>query len=175
MRDVDSSSPGQIDDQEPPTEISSVGAGARMTAEPGELAAGAPAPGGSADDHDRVTGDDGGDDEPGADLANFVALVRRNRVTIACVAVILASMIWKVVFVSHYYFRQDDFEIMDLALKSKLGWGFLTQGYDGHVFPGVFVVAWILARTALYNWTAAEGVVVVLIAAASVAPWRLLR
>jgi hypothetical protein len=196
MRDVDSSSPGQIDDQEPPAAPSGLGLGTETEdlGEPGPDASAPSAPSAlsapsassapsapsapsdpaSSVDDARAAGDDAGDDEPGADLANFVALVGRNRVTIACVAVILASMIWKIVFVSHYYFRQDDFEIMDLALKSKLGWGFLTQGYDGHVFPGVFAVAWVLSRAALYNWTAAEGVVVVLIAAASVAAWRLL-
>jgi hypothetical protein len=152
-------------------------------------AAGSPAAGSPAADHpvdgpaaaDSAgsypgDGDEYGDeDEPGVDLSGFVAFLGRHRTSLACVAVIVASLIWKIVFVSHYYFRQDDFEIIDLALKNKLSWSFLTQGYDGHFFPGVFAIAWVLARAALYNWVVGEGVVVVFAAAASVAAWRLLR
>jgi hypothetical protein len=176
MRDVDSSSPGQIDDQEPPTLPSGLGTEGEAATDHGdERAVGAPEPGRGPDDQGRVTGEDGGDEEPGADLAKFVALISRNRVTIACAVVILVSVLWKIAFVSQYYFRQDDFEIMDLAVKSHLTWSYLTQGYVGHFFPGVFAVAWVLARVALYNWAAAAGVIVVLIAAASLAAWRLLR
>jgi hypothetical protein len=114
-------------------------------------------------------------DEIGVDLSRFVGLLGRHRTSLACIAVIVATVIWKIVFVSHYYFRQDDFEIMDLALKNNLGWGYLTRGYVGHFFPGVFAVAWVLARTGLYNWPAGAGVIIVLIAASSVAAWRLLR
>ena len=118
---------------------------------------------------------DAEDDEPGLDLSQLVARLRPHRVTLACAAVLLASVLWKLAFLTHFYFRQDDFEIMGLALKNKMSLGFLTSGYEGHFFPGLFAVAWVLSRTALYNWTAAAGVVLVLIAASGLAAWRLLR
>jgi len=115
------------------------------------------------------------DEEPGPDWSSQLAAIRRHQVTLACLALILITLIWKIEFVSRYYFRQDDFEVMDLALRSSLSWSFLTHGYVGHFFPGVFASAWVLSRIALYNWPAAAGVVMVLVAAASLAAWRLLR
>jgi hypothetical protein len=109
------------------------------------------------------------------DLSRLTAALSRHRVTLACAVVILASLVWKAEFISHYYFRQDDFKAFDLARSSGLSWSFLTQGDSGHLFPGVFAVTWILARTAFYNWPAATAVNLVFIAAASLAAWRLLR
>jgi hypothetical protein len=109
------------------------------------------------------------------DLSRLTAALSRHRVTLACAVVILASLVWKAEFISQFYFRQDDFKIYDMARSSGLSWSFLTQGYSGHFFPGVFAVTWVLARAAFYNWPAATAVNLVFIAAASVAAWRLLR
>jgi hypothetical protein len=124
---------------------------------------------------DEPADPDSEDDEPGLDLSQLVAKLGPHRVTVSCAAVLVASVLWKLAFLTHYYFRQDDFEIMGLALKSKLSWGFLTSGYEGHFFPGLFAVAWVLSRAALYNWTVAAGLILVLIAASGLAAWRLLR
>ena len=109
------------------------------------------------------------------DLSRLTAVLSRHRVTLACAVVILASLVWKAEFISHFYFRQDDFKIYDMARSSGLSWSYLTQGDSGHLFPGVFAVTWVLARAAFYNWPAATGVNLVFIAAASLAAWRLLR
>jgi hypothetical protein len=109
------------------------------------------------------------------DLSRLTAVLSGHGVTIACAVVILASLVWKAEFISHFYFRQDDFKIYDMARSSGLSWGFFTQGDSGHLFPGVFAVTWVLARVAFYNWPAATAVNLIFIAAASVAAWRLLR
>jgi hypothetical protein len=123
------------------------------------------------DDHD------GPEEEADAvlDLSRLTALLSRHGVTLACVAVIVASLIWKAEFISQFYFRQDDFKIYDMARSSGLSWAYLTQGYSGHFFPGVFAVTWILARVAFYNWAAASAVNLFFIGAASLAAWRLFR
>ncbi len=115
------------------------------------------------------------EEEPRTDWSRQLAALRPHQVTAACLALIVVSLIWKAAFLSHYYFRQDDFQVLDASLKSQLTWGFLIHVDAGHFFPGVYAVAWVLSRVALYNWAAASGVVLVMIAAASLAAWRLLR
>jgi hypothetical protein len=114
-------------------------------------------------------------EEPGADWSRQLATLRRHQVTLASLALIVISLLWKVAFLAHYYFRQDDFQVLDAARKSSLSWGFVTHVDAGHFFPGVYALAWVLSRTALYNWTVAAGVVLVFTAAASLAAWRMLR
>ena len=66
-----------------------------------------------------------------------LAAVRRHQVTLACLAVILGSLIWKAVFLSQYFYRQDDFLIFDAALKSGLNWGLIHDTLGAGQFdPG---------------------------------------
>ena len=62
-----------------------------------------------------------------------------------------------------------------LAEEPSLSWGFLTHVDFGHFFPAVYLIAWVLARVALYNWLAGLLIVLALHAAAGLAAWRLLR
>jgi hypothetical protein len=128
-----------------------------------------------ADDGRSVDRDSPHDGEPGSDWARLRSWLQDHPVTAACLALIIASLVWKAVFLSHYYFHDDDFEVFDVALRSKFSWSFLTHDYVGHLFPGVYAVAWVLARTALYSWVAASAETLVMVAAASLAAWRLLR
>ena len=115
-------------------------------------------------------------EEPGSiDWSRQWASVRRHRVTLASLALIAGSLIWKATFLSHYFYWEDDFQVLDSSLKSHLSWGFLTHVYGGHFFPGVYLIAWVLARVALYNWLAGSLIVLVMLAAAGLAAWRLLR
>ena len=52
---------------------------------------------------------------------------------------------------------------------------YLTYIGTGHLFPGVDAIVWVFARVALYNWAVAAGVIMLMITAASLAAWRLLR
>jgi hypothetical protein len=115
------------------------------------------------------------DEEPRTDWSEQLATLRRHQVTLASAALIVLSLIWKATFLSHYWFRQDDFAALDASLKSGLSWGFLTHMDAGHLFPGVYLISWVLARAALYNWLAGSAVVLALHAAAGLAAWRLLR
>ncbi len=115
------------------------------------------------------------DEEAGGDWSRQMAALLRHKVTLASIALIAASLIWKASFVGRYYFEQDDFQVLDAMRKSGLTWSLLTHIDAGHFFPGVYLTAWLLSRGTLYNWTAASGVVLVMTAAASLAAWRLLR
>jgi hypothetical protein len=114
-------------------------------------------------------------EELGVDWSRQLAFIQRHAVTLACLALILASLIWKAAFLSHYFYWEDDFQILDLSLKIHLSWGFLTNVDIGHFFPGVYLTAWLLARVALYNWLAGSVIVLAMHAAAGLAAWRLLR
>lgn len=124
---------------------------------------------------ERPADDQDLDEGPGIDWSRQLTALRQHKITLACGALILAQLIWKAAFIRHYYFHQDDFFVMDAAVKSGLSWHYLTLFDSGHMFPGVYATAWVLVRVALYNWTAASAVVLVLVAGASVAAWWLLR
>ena len=48
-------------------------------------------------------------------------LVRRW-VTLAAFALIIGQVAWKSLFLSHFYFRQDDFHFTELGLQYGLSW-----------------------------------------------------
>jgi hypothetical protein len=116
-----------------------------------------------------------GAEEPPRDWSQLAEQARRHQVTLAALGLIIASLIWKGAFLSHFYFRQDDFDVIDQALKSGLTWKLLTTFHSGHLFPGVYLISWVLSRHALYSWAAGAGVELALIAGSSLAAWRLLR
>ena len=136
------------------------------------------APRGDSHSRGRYAGDLDRDpeDEPGTDWSRQLAAVRRHQVTLACLALILASLIWKAAFLSHYFYRQDDFWIFDTALKSGLNWGLISRPWGaGQFIPGAATLSWALAEVALYNWAAGAVVELIMIAGAGLAAWRLLR
>jgi hypothetical protein len=101
--------------------------------------------------------------------------VRRNRVVLAGLVMIAAQLVWKGFFLNHFFFWQDDYHDLDLALDHHFSWGFLVHMGSGHLIPGVYALSWVLARVGLYDWALASGVTLVILAAAGVAALRLLR
>jgi hypothetical protein len=119
--------------------------------------------------------DDDYDEEPGADWSRQLAALQSHKITLTCLGLILISLIWKAAFLRHYFYWQDDFQILDHSLKSSLSWGYLTTVDVGHFFPGVYLIAWIMARVALYNWLLGSAILLVLLAGAGLAALRVLR
>jgi hypothetical protein len=115
------------------------------------------------------------------DVANVIdwpelATWARNRgVVIFGLVLIAAQLIWKSLFLTNYFFWQDDFHFLELGLGHSLSWSYLTSVGAGHLLPGVYAIAWVVARIALYNWAFACAITVVMLAAASLAALRLLR
>jgi hypothetical protein len=109
------------------------------------------------------------------DWPEFVAWARNRGIVLFGLVLIAAQLIWKSIFLSHYYFYQDDFHFMELALGHSFSWSYLTQVAAGHLFPGVYAISWVVARIALYNWAFAAAITIVMLAAASLAALRLLR
>lgn len=100
---------------------------------------------------------------------------RRHRIVLGGLALIAAQLVWKGIFLSHFFFRQDDFHYLDRALNSGFSWKYLSYIGSGHLQPGSFAIAWVLARISLYNWGLAAAVNLVILAGAGVAALRLLR
>ena len=109
------------------------------------------------------------------DWPEFVAWARNRGIVLFGLVLIAAQLIWKSIFLSHYYFYQDDFHFMELALGHPFTWSYLTLIGAGHLFPGVYAICWVVARIALYNWAFAAAITIVMLAAASLAALRLLR
>ena len=103
-----------------------------------------------------------------------VEWLRNNYVALAAVALIAGQLWWKAHLLAHFYFRQDDFRVMDHALAHGFSLSFLFTVDDGHLMPGGFALAAAMVRLSLYDWTLASTVTVVLLAAASFAMLRLL-
>jgi hypothetical protein len=109
-----------------------------------------------------------------AALATWVRARDRGAI-LGALALIAAQLIWKSVFLGHFYFRQDDFHVIELALSHSFTWRYLTFVGAGHLIPAVYAVAWVVARISPYSWGLAGTITVVLLAAADLAALRLLR
>lgn len=101
--------------------------------------------------------------------------VRRNRTVLGGLALIAIQIWWKAQFLSHFFFWQDDYHYLDRALDNGITWKFLTYEGSGHLIPGPYMVAWVLARIALYDWALASAVTLLILAGACLALLRLLR
>lgn len=81
---------------------------------------------------------------------------------------------WTAALLAHSWFRQGDFLLLDRALSQGLGWDYLMRIDGGHLMPAGLAIIWALARISLYNWLLAGGVIMFLVAAASLAMLRML-
>src|SRR5215472_5090260 len=116
-----------------------------------------------------------GAEGPPRDWSKLAEQARKHKVSLGALGLILMSLIWKGAFLSHFYFRQDDFWLMDTALKNGLSGRYVFRVWAGQFVPGAYVLGWLQMKIAIYSWTVGAGVEIVLIAVASVMAWRALR
>jgi hypothetical protein len=132
---------------------------------------GAPPPG----ERDDLTHERQGGPYEAAALPDAVAWLGRYWVTVVAVALIISQVLWKATFLSHFYFRQDDFHFTELAMQWHLSWKYLSYVGSGHFHPGVLLIVWIMSKEAIYSWDVASAVTIGMLVIASLAAWRLLR
>jgi hypothetical protein len=111
----------------------------------------------------------------GLDVYALLSRVARNRVRVAAILLIAASLVWKAAFLSHLFFVYDDFYNQELAIGSPLSWRYLSFEGLGHFMVGPRALMWLMARASLYGWALASAVTLAFVAAASLAALRLLR
>jgi hypothetical protein len=107
-------------------------------------------------------------------VAGSAGWVRANRVILAAFALIAAQLCWKAYLLSRFYFRQDDFLLLDRALTHGLSLNYLFSFSGGHLRPGGLVVFWLITRLSPYDWLLASILTVGALAAAGVLMLRLL-
>src|SRR5690242_16825160 len=100
---------------------------------------------------------------------------RRRPVVLAALVLIAAQVVWLARFLRTMYFFRDDFVNMDLAIRSQFGWHYLTYIGSGHLMIAERAVIWLVERISFYNWTIAWLVTLILVAAADIAAFRVLR
>jgi hypothetical protein len=100
--------------------------------------------------------------------------VRANPVIFAAVVLIVAQLCWKAYLLSRFYFRQDDFLLLDQARSHGLSLNYLFSFSGGHLRPGGLVVFWLITRLSPYDWLLAAIVTIAALAAAGVLMLRLL-
>jgi hypothetical protein len=100
--------------------------------------------------------------------------IRTNPVILAAVVLIVAQLCWKAYLLSHFYFQQDDFELLDRALSHGLSLNYLFSFSGGHLRPGSLVVFWLVTRLSPYDWLLASIVTIAGLAVAGVLMLRLL-
>lgn len=118
---------------------------------------------------------DGGPDRTEFDVGSATTWLRDRFVVVGGLLIIVAEIIWKAQFLSQMYFSQDDYVNLDIAVKSRFDWHYLSLIGAGHFYPGLRAVTWVLARSSLYNWGLDAGIALALVALASLAALRLLR
>jgi hypothetical protein len=109
------------------------------------------------------------------DWADVADRVLRHRVVLSGIAMVTAACVLKAVALSHSYFQQDDFAVMAKATASGFGFQYLFQSYAGHLIPGMFALAWVVARVSAYNWGLSAGTVLVFAALAGLGMLKALR
>ncbi|MBO0822525.1 MAG: hypothetical protein J2P27_01550 [Actinobacteria bacterium] len=100
--------------------------------------------------------------------------LRANPVIVAAVGLIVAQLGWKAYLLSRFYFRQDDFLLLDRALSHGLNPNYLFAFSGGHLRPGGLFVFWLITRLSPYDWPLASIVTIAALAAAGVLMLRLL-
>jgi hypothetical protein len=105
---------------------------------------------------------------------NVAWRLRTNSVIVAGVALIAVQLGWKAYLLSHFYFRQDDFQLMDHALSSGFSLRYLFTIGPEQLAPAGRAITWLMVRASVYSWTLATVGTVILLAAASLAMLRLL-
>jgi len=125
--------------------------------------------------HSAIANVEVGGGEEGVDIQALLAWLQRNQVVIGGLVLIAAQLAWKAYFLRHLFFTMDDFYNFGLAINSPFSWHYLTFIGVGHLMIGPRAIVWALARISLYNWDLASGVVLALLACASLAAFRLLR
>jgi len=100
--------------------------------------------------------------------------VRSNPVIALALALIVAQLCWKAYLLSHFYFRQDDFWLLDGALSHGLRLNYLFTVSGGHLRPGGLAVFWLVTRLSPYDWLLASILTIAALTAASVVLLRLL-
>jgi hypothetical protein len=115
-----------------------------------------------------------------ADVVDWTALAswvrsRDRGVLLAGLVMIAGELIWKSLFLGHFYFRQDDLHVLELALAHPFSWSYLTFVGAGHLIPGVYAIAWAVSRISPYSWGLAGTITVVMLAGAGLMALRLLR
>jgi hypothetical protein len=103
-----------------------------------------------------------------------VRWVRTNPVILAAVVLIVAQLCWKAYLLSRFYFRQDDFLLLDRALSRGLNLNYLFSFSGGHLRPGGLVVFWLVTRLTPYDWLLACIMTMAALAAAGILMLRLL-
>ena len=100
--------------------------------------------------------------------------IRTNPVLLAGVVLIVAQLCWKAYLLSRFYFRQDDFLLLDRALAHGLSLNYLFSFSGGHLRPAGLVLFWLVTRLSPYDWLLASALTIAALAAAGVLMLRLL-
>src|SRR5215469_52796 len=100
--------------------------------------------------------------------------VRTHPVIVAAIVLIVAQLCWKAYLLSRFYFRQDDFLLLDRALSRGLSPSYLFSFSGGHLRPGGLVVFWLVTRLSPYDWLLVSIVTIAALAAAGVLMVRVL-
>lgn len=114
-------------------------------------------------------------EDSGSQPLDLIEWLRARAVTLTAVLLILIQLWLKGAMLGGGYFRQDDYQYLDRALTHGFSWGYVMWVDDGHLLPLGLTIAWLQARIGVYDWPVAVGVILLLLAAASFAMYRMLR
>jgi hypothetical protein len=95
-------------------------------------------------------------------------------VIVAGLLLIAVQLGWKAYLLSHFYFRQDDFQLLDHAVTSGFSLRYLLTIGPEQLAPAGRAFTWLLVRVSVYDWTLTSACTIILLTAVSLAMLRLL-
>jgi hypothetical protein len=101
--------------------------------------------------------------------------IRRHWVSLTAAAALALQLWWKAGLLAHFFFAQGDYPLIDRAAGARLSLGYVLAPVGGQLAPGVRALAWAETRLALYSWTLAGAITLLLLAAAGLLLLRMLR
>lgn len=112
--------------------------------------------------------------QPAGQRRDLGSWIRTHAVALTGLGCIAAQLGWTTVLLSRSYFRQGDFAMLDGTLHDGFGWSYLMRIDAGHLEPAGQAITFVLARNWLYDWGVTGAVLLIGVAAASLAMLRML-
>jgi len=113
--------------------------------------------------------------DAGTEVTSASQWLLANRIRMAGMLMIGVQIWWMGVFLTHSYFRLDDFYFIDRGLHSGLTWTYLMWVNAGNLTPVGYAISWVLDRVSPMDWTLVSTVTLAMLACAGLALLRLLR
>ncbi len=98
----------------------------------------------------------------------------RGRISVAALAIIVVSALWRAAYVAGSFFNQDDYVAMAWVKEYGFGWDYLMIQFAGHVNPGQRLLYYLVVQMSPMSWVPPAAVIDLAMLAGTVLMWCVL-